>query len=116
MAEININNIIQISISAPAIGAKQVNLSTIALITDEQSENVVDYAIYKTATGIANDFGVDSNIYKQAVAIFSQAPNILTNNGYVVAIPMLPSVTIDATSGYGLTNDINLQNFRYFFR
>lgn len=112
MAEININNIIQISISAPAIGAKQVNLSTIALITDEQSENVVDYAIYKTATGIANDFGVDSNIYKQAVAIFSQAPNILTNNGYVVAIPMLPSVTIDATSGYGLTNDINLQNFR----
>lgn len=112
MAEININNIIQISISAPAIGAKQVNLSTIALITDEQSENVIDYAIYKTATGIANDFGVDSNIYKQAVAIFSQAPNILTNNGYVVAIPMLPSVTIDATSGYGLTNDINLQNFR----
>lgn len=112
MAEININNIIQISISAPAIGAKQVNLSTIALITDEQSENVIDYAIYKTATGIANDFGVDSNIYKQAVAIFSQAPNILTNNGYVVAVPMLPSVTIDATSGYGLTNDINLQNFR----
>lgn len=112
MAEININNIIQISISAPAIGAKQVNLSTIALITDEQSENVIDYAIYKTATGIANDFGVDSKIYKQAVAIFSQAPNILTNNGYVVAVPMLPSVTIDATSGYGLTNDINLQNFR----
>jgi len=112
MAEININNIIQISISAPAIGAKQVNLSTIALITDEQSDNVIDYAIYKTATGIANDFGVDSKIYKQAVAIFSQAPNILTNNGYVVAVPMLPSVTIDATAGYGLTNDINLQNFR----
>ena len=112
MAEININNIIQISISAPSIGAKQVNLSTIALFTDEQSESVVDYAVYKSATGIANDFGVDSNIYKQAVAIFSQSPSILTNNGYVVAIPMLPSVVIDATSGYGLTNDINLQNFR----
>lgn len=112
MAEININNIIQISISAPSIGAKQVNLSTIALFTDEQSESVVDYAVYKSATGIANDFGVDSNIYKQAVAIFSQSPSILTNNGYVVAIPMLPSVVIDATSGYGLTQDINLQNFR----
>ena len=112
MAEININNIIQISISAPSIGAKQVNLSTIALFTDEQSESVVDYAVYKSATGIANDFGVDSNIYKQAVAIFSQSPSILTNNGYVVAIPMLPSVVIDATSGYGITSDINLQNFR----
>jgi len=112
MAEININNIIQISISAPSIGAKQVNLSTIALFTDEQSETVVDYAVYKSATGIANDFGVDSNIYKQAVAIFSQSPSILTNNGYVVAIPMLPSVVIDATSGYGITQDINLQNFR----
>ena len=56
MAEININNIIQISISAPSIGAKQVNLSTIALFTDEQSESVVDYAVYKSATGIANDF------------------------------------------------------------
>lgn len=112
MAEININNIIQISISAPAIGAKQVNLSTIALFTDEQSDSVIDYAVYKSATGIANDFGVDSKIYKQAVAIFSQSPSILTNNGYVVAIPMQPSVVIDATSGYGLTNDINLQNFR----
>lgn len=112
MAEININNIIQISISAPAIGAKQVNLSTIALFTDEQSESVIDYAVYKSATGIANDFGVDSKIYKQAVAIFSQSPSILTNNGYVVAIPMQPSVVIDATAGYGITNDVNLQNFR----
>ena len=112
MAEININNIIQISISAPAIGAKQVNLSTIALFTDEQSDAVIDYAVYKSATGIANDFGVDSKIYKQAVAIFSQSPSILTNNGYVVAIPMQPSVVIDATAGYGITNDVNLQNFR----
>lgn len=112
MAEININNIIQISISAPAIGAKQVNLSTIALFTDEQSDSVIDYAVYKSATGIANDFGVDSKIYKQAVAIFSQSPSILTNNGYVVAIPMQPSVVIDATAGYGITNDVNLQNFR----
>ena len=112
MAEININNIIQISISAPAIGAKQVNLSTIALFTDEQSDAVIDYAVYKSATGIANDFGVDSKIYKQAVAIFSQSPSILTNNGYVVAIPMQPSVVIDATAGYGITNEVNLQNFR----
>lgn len=112
MAEININNIIQISISAPSIGAKQVNLSTIALITDEQSEKVVDYAVYKTATAIAEDFGVDSKVYQQAVAIFSQSPSILTNNGFIVVVPMLPSVTIDATAGYGITEEINLQNFR----
>lgn len=113
MAEIDINNIIQITISAPSIGAKQVNLSTIALVTDEQSENVTEYAIYKSATGIANDFGIDSNVYKQAVAIFSQSPSILTNNGYVVVVPMKPSVVINPTAGYGITErDINLQNFR----
>lgn len=113
MAEIDINNIIQITISAPSIGAKQVNLSTIALVTDEQSENVTDYAIYKSATGIAEDFGIDSKVYKQGVAIFSQSPSILTNNGYVVVVPMKPSVVINATAGYGITvNDVNLQNFR----
>ena len=112
MAEIDINNVIQISISAPSVGAKQVNLSTIALFTNEASKVAEGaYSIYKSVSGIANDFGTTSNIYKQAVAIFSQSPNILSNAGYVIAIPMLSNTTVRATSGYGITDDINLQNF-----
>ena len=118
MAEIDISNIISVTLSATPITMKQANLSTIAIFTLEDGVPTADgkgvepYTIYRTPTAVANDYGTDSEVYQQAVKIFAQAPNILTANGYLVVIPMLPSVTIAATSGYGLVEDYNLQNFR----
>ena len=111
MAEIDISNIISVTLSATPITMKQANLSTIAIFTTEEGTGQ-DYTIYRTPTAVAADYGTDSEVYEQAVKIFAQAPNILTANGYLVVIPMLPSVTIDATAGYGLIEDYNLQNFR----
>lgn len=111
MAEIDISNIISVTLSATPITMKQANLSTIAIFTTDEGTGQ-DYTIYRTPTAVAADYGTDSEVYEQAVKIFAQAPNILTANGYLVVIPMLPSVTIEATSGYGLIEDYNLQNFR----
>lgn len=111
MAEIDISNIISVTLSATPITMKQANLSTIAIFTTEEGTGQ-DYTIYRTPTAVAADYGTDSEVYEQAVKIFAQAPNILTANGYLVVIPMLPSVTIEATAGYGLIEDYNLQNFR----
>lgn len=112
MAEIDISNIISVTLSATPITMRQANLSTIAIFTTEEGIGE-DYTIYRTPTAVATDYGTESEVYKQAAAIFAQAPNILTANGYLIVIPMLQAVAIEATAGYALCDDINLQNFRY---
>ena len=112
MNEIDISNIINVSIADSPISLRQANLSSIACVTTEAAPNGEDYIIYRNPIGVANDFGSDSEIYKQAVAVFAQTPNILTANGYFVAIPALPAVTIPATYGYNIIDAINLQNFK----
>lgn len=113
MPEISISHFISVTVASQAIGLKQANLSTIALITNETSSNVTDpYVVYRNATAVATDWGTSSEVYKQATAIFSQSPNVLTASGYVVVIPMLPSVTTNATSGYAITSqEINVTPF-----
>lgn len=118
MAEIDISNIISVTLSATPITMKQANLSTIALFTVENGvptadgKSVEPYTIYRTPTAVGNDYGTDSEVYKQAVKIFAQAPNILTANGYLVVIPLKPDVNIAATAGYAIQDSYNLQNFR----
>jgi len=112
MAEIDISNIINVSISDSPISMRQANTSAIACITDEQAPNGEPYLIYRSPVQVATDFGSQSEVYKQAVAVFAQAPNLLTANGYFVVLPALPAVTIPSRAGYAIIDAINLQNFR----
>ena len=116
--QLDISNIISVTLSATPITMKQANLSTIALFTVEDGVPTADgkgvepYTIYRNSTSVAGDYGTDSEVYKQAVKIFAQTPNILTANGYLVVIPLKPDVSIEATAGYVLQQGYNLQNFR----
>lgn len=112
MAEIDISNIINVSISDSPISMRQANTSALACVTEEQAPNGEPYIIYRSPVQVATDFGSASEVYKQAVAVFAQAPNILTANGYFVVLPALPAVTIPARAGYAIIDAINLQNFR----
>lgn len=113
MAELDISNVISVSLSATPLTMKQANLSTIALFTaNEGPEPNTPYYIYRNPTAVGQDWGTDSEVYRQAVKIFAQTPNILTGNGYLIVIPLLPSVSIEATSGYAIQESYNLQNFR----
>lgn len=46
------------------------------------------YGLYKSPSDVATDWGSGSEVYSQAVAIFSQNPNILDGNGVLVIVPM----------------------------
>jgi hypothetical protein len=55
------------------------------------------FQFYFDPTDVATDFGSSSLTYQMALAVFSQTPNILTGNGYLVIIPYLSSETLAAS-------------------
>lgn len=96
--DLQLSNIINISVAETPVGLSEYNTSNLALFSDETpAESFGDdgYKIYKEPGEVATDFGSSSVTYKQALAVFSQGPNILANGGYLVVITMEPSETLD---------------------
>lgn len=95
MAELDITNVVNISVSASPTGIGAYNTSNIGLFTGDtpldtgsDSPFVTDgYKIYLSAREVADDFASDSITLSMATKVFSQNPNILTGNGYLVIIP-----------------------------
>jgi hypothetical protein len=89
MAQLDINNVIQVTLLSALRGLSDVNTSVLALITDEEPipADYGAYQIYRNPTGVADDFGIDSETYRLAVKAFSQSPNMLSGGGYLVIIP-----------------------------
>jgi len=93
MSQLDLSNIIRVSISGPERGLANVNTSALGLITDE-APIPADFGTFRTylnAAAVAVDFGSNSETYRLAVIIFSQKRNILTGKGYLVIIPRLQS-------------------------
>lgn len=114
--QIPITYVVSASVITPGAGLEPLKLSTILLLTDEQpiTEQPQAYTIARTASAVANTYGTDAEVTALAQTIFSQQPNILANDGYVIAAPMLASVTpapTPATAGTLTTGDINVANF-----
>jgi len=95
--ELQLSNVINISVSATPNGVSSFNTSNLALFTDETPDPVFDdgYKIYLEPTEVGTDFGTSSTTYKMALAVFSQKPNILAGGGYLVVIPLEASETLD---------------------
>ena len=91
--ELELSNIVNISVSQTPAGIGSLNTSNLALFTLAQPINPFadGYKIYLSPSEVATDFGSGSTVYGQAVKVFSQQPNILANNGYLVIIPMIIS-------------------------
>lgn len=92
MAELSLNNVYDISVSAAGAGVGEFNTSNIAILTHEAfgaSFGNAGYKIYVDPTQGAADFGTSSITARMLNSIFSQRPNIRANSGYVVVIPML---------------------------
>lgn len=94
--QLPISNIINISASSTPLGLSNYNTSNLAIITSEAPgvSFTSGYAIYKEPAAVAADFGTSSVTYKMALAVFSQAPNILANDGYLVVIPLISMETV----------------------
>lgn len=87
--QIPINYVVSATAVTPARGLEPLKLSTILLLTDEVPANELtgSYMIARTASAIAQQWGTETEVAKQAQAIFSQQPNILANDGYVIVAP-----------------------------
>lgn len=83
---------------APAgLGAFQVNnLAIFSKDTFPTGMAAGDYRVYVSAAAVADDWGSTSETYKQAVAIFSQTPNILNGDGALIICAQASGTTLDA--------------------
>jgi len=87
-----ITNVVNISVSTPQVGVGEYNTSNVALFSREayaSTFGTLGYKIYLSPNEVGTDFGTGSKTYAMALALFSQQPNILNNNGYLVVIPFL---------------------------
>lgn len=99
--QLDITNVITISLSAAQTGLGEYNVNNLAIITHEtagESFGELGYKIYKAPKEIGTDFGTDSVTYKMGLSIFAQTPNILNGDGYVVIIPLASSSETLATA------------------
>ena len=94
MAQLELSNIINISVSQSPAGIGALNTSNVALFSDETAVGFpgAGYKIYLSPGEVATDFGTASKTYKMAVSLFSQQPNILANSGYLVVIQQIKEV------------------------
>lgn len=106
MADLSITNVVNVFLNEPQAGISEYKVNNLAIFTKTQPlVSMTDgYAIYKDSISVGNDFGTTSEVFEQAVAIFSQSPNILSANGDLVVIPML--LNQPATAGKFETSDI----------
>lgn len=113
--QIPITAVVSASAITPQAGLEPLKLSTILILTDEQPVQAMSesYMIARTATAATNAYGTNSETAAQVNAIFSQQPNILANNGYVIIAPFNSNV-VSATAGTLTTANIsaNLEAFQ----
>ena len=103
---VDISNVINTSISQAPAGLEGYNVNSFLYLSAVQPVskwNTETYRIYKAATDVGKDFGTDSSTYKDAVMIFSQKPNLLAGNGYLIIAPLIvtgesPSEVVESLS------------------
>jgi hypothetical protein len=99
---LSIDNVINISVATTGAGVGSYNTSNLALLSYEapvySSFGNLGYKLYLSPTDVATDFGSASNTYKQALAVFSQQPNILAGGGYLAVVQTLSEVQTIAFS------------------
>lgn len=87
--QIPISYVVSASVTTPSRGLEPLKISTILLLTDETPATPLTdtYMIARNAISIANQWGTETETAQQAQIIFSQQPNILANNGYIIVAP-----------------------------
>lgn len=93
--QLPITNFVTITVTQPGAGLLPYAVNNLAIFTKEiPVESLASgYGVYLNSAGVEADWGTDSEVYAQALAIFGQAPNIITGSGNLIIVPF------DETSG-----------------
>jgi hypothetical protein len=97
-----LSNFITVSLVSAPVLPQTPNQSTIALFTKDNIPATwasgQQFAIYTSLSGVASDFGINSNSYAIAESAFAQQPNFLSvSGGYFVIVPRLQSPSLEST-------------------
>ena len=101
---LDITNVINVSVNSTPSGLTDYEVNNVALFTSEafaSNPNDDVYRSYVGATPVGTDFGTGGETYAQAVALFSQQPNILNGDGNLIIVPYLQGAvsTVSITAG-----------------
>lgn len=104
-----LSTIISVNVFFPASGVANFNVNNLALFTSDaflSNPNNNLFRIYQSAQQVGIDFGTTTETYLQAVAIFSQQPNILAGGGSLIIFPSftnsaIAAATVGGSSGTG---------------
>lgn len=117
MNTLPLSNVISVNVSFPPTGVGAFNVNNIGLFTSDDFLSNPDgdkYRVYSSAQAVGDDFGTTTETYEQAVAIFSQQPNILAGGGNLIIFPSfandaIATVTVAAGgTGYVVGDVLNV--------
>ena len=95
---LSLSNVIDVSIlSVPSLLGEP-NINTAALFSQETPSGwgpTQAFAIYTSASEVAEDFGSDSDAFAIATAFFAQQPNPISTGGYLAVIPRLQTPSLE---------------------
>ena len=97
MANIDITNVVQISVSTPPAGLANYKINNLLILTKETPiGTITNYAVYTSPSAVLIDWGSASEVYSMANAIFGQNPNILGAGGVLLIGTQGAGETLDA--------------------
>lgn len=101
---LDITNVINVSVNETPTGLADYQVNNVCLFTSEafdSNPNDDVFRFYVSASAVGTDFGTEGETYAQAVALFSQQPNILNGNGQLAVVPFLQGAvdTVSITAG-----------------
>ena len=107
---ISVDQFVNVSVSSPPTGLKSYAVNNLAIFTKETPITREGHppitadnpGIYVSPADVATDWGTGSEVYSQAVAVFSQSPNILDGGGSLVIFPMAGGDTLTAAIQAGI--------------
>lgn len=93
---VDITNVVNSTISAGETVLGQRNTNAVLYLTTATpiEELSGDWKVYKNAADVATDYGTESTVYKDALVMFAQNPNIINGKGYLIVAP-LQSTTVE---------------------
>lgn len=96
MSMIDISNVINISLVVSPAGLAPYSINNLVCFTRDTPAQALgaDYAVYASAADVLADFGTSAT-YNAAVAVFSQAPNVISGGGFFIVIPMLTNEVLE---------------------
>lgn len=101
MSTLPLSNVISVNVFFPPTGLGNFNVNNLGLFTSDPflSNAAGDkYRVYSSAQTVGVDFGTGSETYLQAVAAFSQQPNMLAGGGNFIVFPSFTATSINAVS------------------